>query len=167
MFDRIVSLEKKLLCGLHLDMSLAANRTHELWSSFMPLRKKVSNAVSTDLYSMQLYEKNLDFKTMKPTTTFTKWAAVEVRNHSKIPEELKPYVLNQGLYAVFVHEGLPQEFPKTFSYIFDQWLPKSIYGLDDREHFELLPETYRPDDPLAKEEVWIPIKECMTPIKKA
>ena len=167
MLDRIISLEKKLLCGLHLDMSLAANRTHELWSSFMPISKKVSNAVSTDLYSMQLYEKNLDFKTMKPTTTFTKWAAVEVRDHSKIPEELEPYVLNKGLYAVFVHQGLPQDFPKTFSYIFDQWLPNSKYELDDREHFELLPETYRPDDPLAKEEVWIPIKEDITPIKTA
>ncbi len=158
MFDRIVNLEKKLLCGLHLDMTLEENRTHELWSSFMPLRKKISNAVSTDLYSMQVYDKNLDFNTMQPTSTFTKWAAVEVLDHSKLPDELKAYVLNQGLFAVFVHHGLPQEFHKTFSYIFEEWFPNSKYELDTREHFELLPEGYRPDDPLAKEEVWIPLK---------
>ena len=159
MFDRIEKLEKKLLCGLSLNMSFADNKTYELWSSFMPLRKKVTNAVSTNLYSMQVYKKILDYNKLDPMSTFTKWAAIEVKDHSKIPEELFPYVLNKGLYAVFIHKGTPQDFPKTFAYIFEKWVPNSKYEVDSREHFELIPETYRPDDPNAKEEVWIPIRE--------
>ncbi|MDN3641389.1 GyrI-like domain-containing protein [Lutimonas halocynthiae] len=159
MFDRIEKLEKKLLCGLSLKMSFTDNKTYELWSSFMPLRKKVTNAASTDLYSMQIYGEILDYNKLNPTSTFTKWAAVEVKDHSKIPEELFPYELNEGLYAVFIHKGTPQDFPKTFAYIFENWIPNSKYEVDYREHFELIPETYKPDDPNAKEEVWIPILE--------
>lgn len=159
MFDRIEKFETKLLCGISLNMSLANNRTYELWSSFMPLRKKVTNAVSTDLYSMQVYGEDLDVNELNPTQTFTKWAAIEVRDHSKIPEKLFPYVLGQGLYAVFIHTGTAQEFPKTFGFIFNEWIPNSLYEIDTREHFELIPETYEPDDSMAKEEVWIPIKE--------
>ena len=62
-------------------------------------------------------------------------------------------------YAVFIHKGTPQDFPKTFAYIFENWIPNSKYKVDSREHFELIPETYRPDDSNAKEEVWIPILE--------
>ncbi len=43
-------------------------------------------------------------------------------------------------------------------YIFGSWLPESEYELDSREHFEVLPETYQPMNPKAREEVWIPIK---------
>ena len=49
-------------------------------------------------------------------------------------------------------------------HIFGRWLPQSEYELDDREHFELLPEGYSPVDPEAEEEVWIPIKRNSDPI---
>ena len=165
MFKRIQNLEKKLLCGLYLEMSMANNRTQELWSSFMPLKKTIKNGIGSDLYSMQIYDKGADFKTMKPTSVFTKWAAIEVSDHSNIPDTVMPYVLNSGLYAVFIHKGLPQDFHKTFNYIFREWFPNAAYEIDQREHFELLPETYRPDDPMAEEEIWIPVKNSINPIK--
>jgi len=165
MFKKIQHLEKKLLCGLHIEMSMANNRTQELWSSFMPLKKTIKNNVGTDLYSMQVYDNGTDFKTMKPTSVFTKWAAIEVSDHIGIPDKLNSYMLNAGLYAVFIHKGLPQDFYKTFGYIFEEWLPRADYEIDQREHFELLPENYRPDDPMAEEEIWIPVKERINPIK--
>lgn len=165
MFKKIHRLEKKLLCGQHLEMSMADNRTRELWSSFMPLKRTIKNSINTDLYSMQVYDKGADFKSMKPTSVFTKWAAIEVSDHTNIPDMLQPYVLNAGLYAVFIHKGLPADFHKTFNYIFQEWLPDAAYEIDAREHFELLPETYRPDDPMAEEEIWIPVKEQSNPDK--
>lgn len=44
-------------------------------------------------------------------------------------------------------------------YIFGQWLPKSEYNLDNREHLEILPEGHSPVDPNVSEENWVPIKE--------
>jgi AraC family transcriptional regulator len=62
------------------------------------------------------------------------------------------------LYAVFIHQGPPQAFVKTFQHIFYSWLPNSPYDVDQREHFECLGEKYKNNAPDSEEEVWIPIK---------
>lgn len=157
MFDRIESLDQKLLIGRFKQMSYDNNQTASLWQGFMPLKKQISNLKSTKLYAMQVYSEKPDFRNADPSVVFTKWAAVEVCDHSIIPENLHPYVLEGGLYAVFIHRGTPDQFQKTFDYIFLHWLPQSGYEMDHREHFELLPNNYKPDDPEAKEEIWIPI----------
>jgi AraC family transcriptional regulator len=135
-------------------MSLEKNLTQELWRRFMPERNRISNRVGTDLFSMQVYDKKPDFNHFDPTSEFTKWATIEVRDHLHIPEGLHPYILCEGLYAVFIHTGIPQQFSKTFNSIFDQWFPVSGYELDHREHFERLPKDYSPVDPSAREEMW-------------
>ena len=90
-------------------------------------------------------------------TIFEKWAAVEVRECEAVPEGMESFVLRRGHYGVFDHQGPPSEFPKTLHYIFNEWLPKSNWQLDGREHFEVLRPGWRADDPQAREEVWIPI----------
>jgi len=157
MLKGIIHLEEKKLCGLSQIMSMLKNTTEQLWQTFMPLRKHIVDIKSPELISMQLYDKKSNADNFKPSTEFTKWAAVEVNDHINIPDGLFPYVLKGGLYAVFLHKGTPEKFKITFEYIFQQWLPNSGYELDNREHFELLPENYRPDDPEAIEEIWIPV----------
>jgi AraC family transcriptional regulator len=89
--------------------------------------------------------------------TFEKWGAAEVTSFSSMPEGMESYTLLGGKYAVFLHKG-PASDTKIFRYIFGVWLPRSKWELDDREHFELLPPGYRPDDPNAEEEVWVPLR---------
>ncbi len=55
--------EKKLI-GKRMTMCLADNKTHALWYSFMPRRKEIKNNIGTDLYSMQVYDEALNFKTL-------------------------------------------------------------------------------------------------------
>lgn len=159
MFDRIERLQAKSLVGQSLRMSLQENRTQELWSGFMPRRKEIPNESGRGLFSMQVYDPDLNFKDFNPTTRFTKWAAVEVSDFDSIPESMNSHLLTGGLYAVFIHKGTPASFPKTAQYIFTNWLPASDYELDKREHFELLSEKSKRNDPDSEEEVWIPIKE--------
>ena len=158
MFSRIERLPEKKLVGRSLQMSLLENRTYELWSGFMPMRKQFTYQVGQHLFSMQVYDPSLDFKNFNSKTLFTKWAAIEVNDFDMIPETLHPYILKGGLYAVFIHKGPSSSFPKIAQYIFGQWLPDSAYELDSREHFELLAENYKPNDPSTEEEVWIPIR---------
>jgi AraC family transcriptional regulator len=40
----------------------------------------------------------------------------------------------------------------------NEWLPQSSQRLATRPHFEVLGEHYRPMDPQAREEVWIPFE---------
>lgn len=158
MFNRIDNLQEKKLLGQSLKMSLLENRTFELWNGFMPHRKQITNQVGSDLFSMQVYDQDLNFKDFNPSTAFTKWAAVEVSDFKIIPETLNSYVLQGGLYAIFIHKGPASSFPKTAQYIFGQWLPASDYQLDNREHFELISGKSKPNDPDSEEEVWIPIR---------
>jgi len=158
MEPRIELLAEKKLVGKRLNMTLSNDRTFELWHSFMPHRKEIKNSISTDLFCLQIYDKNLDFKDFNPQTEFEKWAAIEVTNFSDIPDNMETYTLKGGLYAVFIHKGAPSSFPKTFQFIFNEWLPKSEYELDNREHFDLMGEKYKNDDPESEEEIWVPIR---------
>ena len=56
MAPQIEELAEKKLVGNKLMMSLAKDRTRELWSSFMPERNQVQNVISPSLYCMQVYE---------------------------------------------------------------------------------------------------------------
>lgn len=108
---------------------------------------------------MQVYDPSLDFRNFSPDTVFEKWAATEVTEFTDIPEGMKSYTLKGGLYAVFIHKGTPGAFLKTFRFIFGYWIPQSGYEVDNREHFELLGEKYKNNDPDSEEEVWVPIRK--------
>ena len=158
MFSRIEKIQDKILVGQNLKMSLANNKTPQLWKGFMQQRKEILNAANTNLYSIQVYDPSLNFKNFSPQVIFTKWAAVQVTEHTTTPKGMMPYILKGGTYAVFIHRGKATAFHRTMEYIFGVWLPKSGYVLDKRPHFEVLGEKYRNDSEDSEEEVWIPIK---------
>jgi AraC family transcriptional regulator len=157
MVPRIELLAAKKMVGKRLTMTFSNNKTFELWRSFMPYRKEIHNCVSTDLFSLQIYPPSF-FDSLNPTTEFEKWAAIEVIDFVDVPDNLITYNLQGGLYAVFLYKGLPSAASETFQYILGTWLPKSIYNLDNRPHFERLGEKYKNEDPNSEEEIWIPIK---------
>lgn len=157
MFSRITQLSEKKLIGLNQKMSLAENKTHELWRSFMPRRSELKNRVSAELISLQVYPEDFNFEQFNFFATFDKWALAEVNSFEFVPEGMKTFTLTEGMYAVFLHKGPASEAEKTFRYIFESWLPASGYALDQRPHFEILGEKYKNNDPSSEEEVWIPI----------
>jgi AraC family transcriptional regulator len=160
METRIVEMEAKQLVGMHMAMSMADNKTGELWRTFMLRRREVSNRVDNNFISMQVYQRG-EKNHFVPTTQFEKWAVVEVSDGSNLPEGMETYNLQGGTYAVFVHHGPANLFSKTMHFIFGEWMPKSGYELDDREHFEVLGEGYDPIDANAREELWIPVRKVV------
>ncbi len=156
MEPRIETLHDKKLIGVSLTISLANNKTGEIWKSFMPRRREISNNLSNDLISMAIYPPN-HFADFKPTNEFEKWAAVEVADLERVPDGMKTFVLKGGLYAVFDYKGSSTDM-RIFQYIFGTWIPNSDYLLDDRPHFEILGEKYKNADPISEEEIWIPVK---------
>ena len=116
----------------------------------MPRRGEVKNRVSNDFVSLQKYGRNWYFF---PGKRFEKWALVEISSIVDVPSDMEIYDLRDGKYAVFNHQGPASEVLKTMRYIIGEWIPKSEYTLDDREHFEVLTEGYNPMDPQATEEI--------------
>jgi AraC family transcriptional regulator len=154
---RIETLKQKCLVGKRLTMSLTNSRTAELWKSFMPRRKEITNIMNEDLISMQVYKPTY-FADFSPENEFVKWAVIEVVNFQNLTGGLETYTLPGGLYAVFDYKG-PGNDSGIYQYIFGTWLPASDYLLDDRPHFEVLGEKYKNNDPDSEEEIWIPIRE--------
>lgn len=156
---RIVTVSDIKLIGKSIQTSLSENRTVELWKSFRPLIKDLPDIENARLFSIQIFEKGLDFESFTPTTRFEKWAAIEINDLIELPDNVDEYIIKGGKYAVFIHKGTASEFPRTSGYIHQKWLPESFYELDDRPHFEVMKPDYNPNDPDAEEEIWIPIKQ--------
>lgn len=156
MIPRIEILNEKKLIGKWLTMSLAENKTAELWRSFMPNRRFIINNLTNDMVSLQVYKPSY-FANFNPTNEFEKWAVVEVTNFDNVPNDMETFILTSGLYAVFDYKGLSTD-NRIFQYIYETWLPSSEYDLDDRPHFEVLGEKYKNNDQTSEEEIWIPVQ---------
>ncbi|MCI4671797.1 MAG: GyrI-like domain-containing protein [Bacteroidia bacterium] len=157
LLPRIEQLEEKKLIGQSLKMSLTYNKTTHLWRQFVPRIKEIQGRSSADKISMQIYPP-LYYQEFNPNKDFEKWAAVEVLDLKNIPEGMKSFVLEGGLYAVFDYNGSSSD-NSIFQYIFSEWLPPSAYVIDERPHFEVLGSGYKNNDPNSQEEIWIPIKQ--------
>jgi AraC family transcriptional regulator len=155
MTPRFETLLPQTLVGHCLAMRFAHDRTAELWYGFRKALQPAVNARPTRFFSVNVYGPAFDFG---PATPFEKWAAVEMAGVQNLPEGMETFILPGGLYAVFRHRGPASEGPRVFGYIFGTWLPASGYALDDRPHFEVLSPDYRPDDPEAEEEIFIPVR---------
>lgn len=157
MIPRIKTFPETKFVGYRMTMSMAFNKTSELWRSFMPKRREITHIIGNELYSMQILPEGY-FSNFDPAVEFEKWAVVAVSETGNIPEGMEIITVPKGLYAVFDYKGLPSEGGKFFQYIFGEWLPQSGYALDNRPHFEILGEKYKNDSLDSEEEIWIPIK---------
>jgi len=157
MKPRIENIKEKKLVGKRIKTSLSNNKTGKLWKSFMLRRKEITNNLTTDLFSLQIYDPS-HFDSFDPSKEFEKWALIEVADFNNIPNEMETLILTGGQYAVFLHKGSSND-NSIFQYIFSTWLPNSEYLLDNRPHFEILGEKYKNGDPNSEEEIWVPIKK--------
>jgi AraC family transcriptional regulator len=162
MQPRIEAIESKKLIGFCQKMSLAEDATAALWRRLMPRRFEIAHRATTSYISMRIYPKaGMSLPEMfAPTTEFEKWAAVEVVDWDDVPDGMQRHSLCGGVYAVCVHRGPASEFASTMRYIFGTWLPASEYELDNREHFEVIPEGWSLARQDASEEIWVPIRRA-------
>ncbi len=157
MEPRIDVISEKKIIGMKIIMSFADNKTVHLWRSFMPRLKEIKNNIGSDLYSIEVYNPSF-FRSFNPKAEFEEWAGIEVTDFENVPVGMHPITIPEGIYAVFVHKGPASAGMKTYQYIFETWLPNSVYLLDDRPHFALMGEKYKHEEHDSEEEIWIPIK---------
>jgi AraC family transcriptional regulator len=157
MNPRIETLIDKKLVGISIEMSFSKDKTFELWRAFMPRLKEVNNKIGSDLYSIEVYDSQF-FNNFDLNHGFVKWAAIEVTDFNGIPDGLETFELSGGLYAVFTHHSPASNATETYQFVFEKWLPNSIYTLDDRPHFAVMGEKYKHEELTSEEEIWIPIR---------
>ncbi|QKG56060.1 GyrI-like domain-containing protein [Hymenobacter sp. BRD128] len=160
MQPRFETLPETPLAGQRQRLSLLADTTAALWQSFGQRLRARPFARSAERYSVQRYDATY-FRPFRPEALFEKWAAVAVARAADVPADLELLVLPAGHYAVFDYQGPASGGPAVFRHLLLEWLPASGYELDDRPHFEVLSAHYRPDDPTAEEQIWLPVKPCL------
>jgi AraC family transcriptional regulator len=146
----------KLLTGVRRRMSFVKDGTSEIWREFRRREGHIERRIGSESYSVKVYYAGYSFANFDPAAEFDKWAAAEVSGDCEGFDTLE---IPAGKYAVFIHKGTAADAPRTFGYIFGEWLPGSGYELADRPHFEVLPAGYDPFDTQAEEEIWVPIEE--------
>jgi AraC family transcriptional regulator len=159
MTPRFEILQEKKLLGYSMKMCFAEHAPQKLWQAFMPRKKEIKNMVGNNLYSLEVYPEVDFFKNYNPKALFEKWAATEVSNYENVPEGMKPFLLHEGLYAVFTYKGKSSDAKNAYEYILLSWLPKSEYELAHLPHFAVMGEKYKNNDPESEEEIWIPVKK--------
>jgi len=158
MQPRIIYTQQKKLIGKRITMSIVDDRTAKLWQSFMPVRNEIPNAANKFLYSVQVFCSEKYFEQFSSEAEFEKWAAVEVSDISDVPAEMETMEIPEGNYAVFNYKGPANASLPFFQYIFQEWIPKSEYTVDNRPHFALMGEKYRGNNLDSEEEIWVPVK---------
>jgi AraC family transcriptional regulator len=146
----------KLLVGVRRRISFVNDRTSEIWREFRAREKTIEGRRGHESYSVKVYDAGYSFANLDPSAEFEKWAAAEA---SESCEGFDMLEIPEGKYAVFIHKGPASAAALTFGYVFGEWLPNSVFELDHRPHFEVLPAGYDPFSPDGEEEVWIPVRE--------
>ncbi len=157
MQPRFENLSPKTILGKHLTMSFGQNKTGLLWQGFMPHRAEIKHNINSSLYSIEVYPDGF-FNNFNPALEYEKWAGVEVTTAEHIPDDMEILNIPEGLYAIFTHRGPASTGPKTYQYIFAEWLPHSEYVIDERPHFALMTERYKHEQDNSEEDIFIPVK---------
>jgi predicted transcriptional regulator YdeE/2-polyprenyl-3-methyl-5-hydroxy-6-metoxy-1,4-benzoquinol methylase len=158
MEPRIALFPATKIAGLRQTMSFAKNTTGTLWQAFMPRRAEITNRSDAHFYSLEVYSDPDFFKTFDPSKSFEKWAGVAVNNVDLLPAGMESLVIPAGLYAVFTYRGQPADAAGFYQSIYSGWLPSSDYWLDQRPHFALMGEKYKPGSVDSEEEIFIPVR---------
>lgn len=154
----IKTIVAKKLVGQKARMSVLSDKTGELWRSFMPRRSEIHQVANNFLYSVQVFNSENYFSQFSPEAEFDKWAAVEVSDFTDVPAEMETLEIPEGNYAVFNYKGPANAAMPFFQYIFQEWIPKSEYAVDNRPHFALMGGKYRGNNPDSEEEIWVPVR---------
>jgi AraC family transcriptional regulator len=154
----IIDFPETRLIGSRIRMSFVNDRTSELWRGFRPVASKIAKRIGSESYSVKVYDASYSFSSFDPSAEFDKWAMVAVSDDAEVSDGLESLTIPGGKYAEFIHVGPASAAPRTFGYIFSQWLPASEFELDLRPHFEILPEGYDPFSVDGTERVLIPVR---------
>jgi len=159
---KFVTIKSKKLVGMNITTNLQdENSTSVLWKGFIPNKSKIQQVVNQDLFSIQEYDAFVELTEFNEASPFRKWAAIEVKEYENIPEGMHTLDIPAGDYAVFTHKGPTSTFMHTAQQIFNFWLPKSGYMIDDRPQFEIMDDRYKgAESAESEEDIWVPIKKA-------
>lgn len=138
----------------HMNVSSSSNnqKIFNLWRHFMMnnYRKLLPYCVDENIIALE-----------EPMTRnhIRKWAAIEIASNAEYSTQtdcLEKLTIN-GEYFGFIHTGTALQFNQVYQQAIDYLRNNNIKIDENRPRLEIMHRDYLPDNPLSKEEFWIPI----------
>lgn len=120
------------------------------WQRFLPHFNHIQGQVGRTAYGVRWNsdeEGNFDYL-----------CGVEVSDFSGLPSEWSRVRIPQQRYAVFAHRDHISTIRRTWSTIWNTWLPRSGHEVADAPDFERYAEDFNPGTGRGGVEIWVPIK---------
>lgn len=120
------------------------------WQRFVPHLNHIHGQIGKSAYGVR-YNDDED-------GNFDYLCGVQVSDFSRLPADWSRVRLPEQRYAVFTHCDHISAIRRTWSTIWNAWLPQSGHKLVDGPVFELYGEDFNSITGIGQVEIWIPIK---------
>jgi AraC family transcriptional regulator len=148
---RFVDGKPMLLVGIgeHYNCETSAGIPAQ-WQRFLPHFGNVPGQLNRKAYGVKY---NFD-----DDENFDYLCGVEVADFSRTPQGWEHLRVAEQRYAVFTHSEHISTIRRTWSTVWNVWLPSSGHQVADAPHFELYGESFNADTGTGGVEIWIPIR---------
>jgi AraC family transcriptional regulator len=145
---RFVDGQALLIAGLGMRHSSNAGMPAQ-WQRFVPYIGTIAGQVGRCTYGV-LHNGDdagqVDYLT-----------GVEVKDFSEVPKELSTVCIPVQHYAVFTHRDHVSSINKTWTAVFNEWIPASSHELADGPQFERFGEDFDGAKGTGSMEIWVPV----------
>lgn len=145
------------LVGMCTTTSLVEQGVPALWQKFRPQAKEIV-VKTVGFFNVSIYPAQMTMSSFTPTTPYVAWAAVATSKDLKTPAGMATLRIDSSTYVKVTYRGVAQHFGPFAARVYGELIPAAGYAVDNsRPHFEFLSEHYRPDDPEATEDFYVPV----------
>jgi len=149
---KIVSLDKFLVVGMAYLGKNENNEISQMWDRFIPRIPEIKHLAEGPGMSYGVCAE-------EQASGLTDYVAgLPVKQLDDIPDGMVGREVPAQTYVVMPAYGLDDIGP-TYNRILKEWLPKSGYRPGVGPDFELYPETFDPNDPESRIDIYFPIKK--------
>jgi AraC family transcriptional regulator len=148
---RFVNSKALLLVGMSARYSCESSAgIPSQWQRFLPHFGNVPGQLNRKAYGVKYNFDDLD--------NFDYLCGVEVADFTRVPQGWTNLRVPEQRYAVFTHSGHVSTIRRTWSAVWNAWLPTSGHDVADAPHFELYDETFNSQTGMGGLELWVPIR---------
>lgn len=120
------------------------------WQRFVPHINHIQGQVGHKAYGVR-YNADED-------GNFDYLCGVEISDFSRLPGDWSRVRIPEQRYAVFTHRDHISAIRRTWSTIWNEWLPQSGHLVIDAPVFELYGDDFNSSTGVGKVELWVPIR---------
>lgn len=151
---RVVIMDTFSVMGMEYFGANLNGEIPDLWSMFLKNIKEIEHIKNPGV-TLGICDHVDDYD--PEVSEFSYMSCVEIKDYTKIPENMIVKKIPKQKYVVFTHKGSVENLEETYKYIYGTYFLKSDYQIADASDFELYDERFTVDDCNSEMDIFIPV----------